>query len=54
MSRKTETLRLQRTAIESGGYVARLCPKCKWWLCSGNKEKFEQDYCEEIRCQCWI
>ena len=53
MARKAEILRLQQAAVESGGYVARLCPKCNWWQCvGGSKERFEQDYCPDIRCKC--
>ena len=52
MSRKTETLRLQEIALKSGGYIAKPCPKCSWWQQVGNKDKFEQDYCPDIRCKC--
>jgi len=53
MSRTTETLRLKRIVLESGGYIAKLCPRCGWWeLEGGNGENFKRDYCLDIRCKC--
>ncbi len=53
MSRQTEIFRLQRLAIEKGGYVAKLCQRCGWWQCTkGDRNKFEQDYSQDIRCKC--
>ena len=53
MTRRNEILRLQKQAILSGGYVAKLCKRCGWWQCiEGNNAQFKEDYCQEIRCRC--
>ena len=53
MSRQAETKRLINLVIQSGGYVAELCPVCRWWqLKEGNRTAFETDYPSEIRCNC--
>jgi len=53
MSRKTETVRLNKLAIKSGGYIAKVCPKCQWWrLKGGNEVAFEATYSSGMRCSC--
>ena len=53
MSRQTEKKRLTNLAVQSSGYVTKLCPVCHWWqLETGNRPAFETDYSPNIRCNC--